>query len=64
MLAHKLPANSDDAERRKTLKTGNWDCAEIVAITEGIEEMEAGRFRSLKEVDAELRAKFKLPESE
>jgi predicted transcriptional regulator len=34
--------------------------ANVAAIQEGIDDMEAGRYRPLEEVDAEIRAKFRF----
>ncbi|MDH3717781.1 MAG: hypothetical protein OES79_06630 [Planctomycetota bacterium] len=34
---------------------------EITAIQEGIDDMEAGRYRSLEEVDAEIRERHDFP---
>ena len=34
---------------------------EIAAIQEGIDDMEAGRYRPLEEVDAEIRKRYNFP---
>jgi putative addiction module CopG family antidote len=43
---------------RDALEALRWRRAEIAAIAEGIADMEAGRYRSLKEIDADLRRKY------
>lgn len=53
---------SEDDVLRDALKALKWRSAETAAIAEGIEDMEAGRYRSLDEVDAELRRKHDFPQ--
>ena len=39
-----------------------WQAQEVLAIQEGLDDMEAGRFRPLEQVDAEIRAKYGFPQ--
>jgi predicted transcriptional regulator len=53
---------SEDDVLRDALTALKWRSAEIAAIAEGIEDMEAGRYRSVDEVDADLRRKHNFPQ--
>ena len=43
---------------REAFQALEWREQEIAAIQEGVEDMEAGRSRSLEEVDADIRRKY------
>lgn len=53
--------NSEDDVLRNALQALKFRSVEVAAIAEGIADMEAGRFRSLDDVDAELSRKLGLP---
>jgi Arc/MetJ-type ribon-helix-helix transcriptional regulator len=50
-------ATEDDVVR-SALAALNRHTAEVRAIQEGLDDMEAGRFRPLEQADAELREKY------
>jgi len=52
---------SEDDVLRDALKALKRRSRETAAIAEGIEDMQAGRFRSLDEVDADLLRKHSFP---
>lgn len=54
-------ASVDDV-LRDALSALEYRREEIAAIREGIEDVEAGRYRPLEEVDAEIRKKHNFPQ--
>lgn len=52
---------SEDDVMREALQALKRQSVEIAAIQEGIDDMEAGRFRPLDEVDREIRTRYGLP---
>ncbi len=53
--------DTEDDVLRDALRALSLRNEEVAAIQECIDDMEACRFRSLEEVDAEIRAKQKFP---
>ena len=53
---------SEDDVLRDALLALKWRRAETAAIAEGIEDMEAGRYRSADEVNADIRRKHNFPQ--
>ena len=53
---------SEDDVLRDALQALKWRSAETAAIAEGVEDMEAGRYRPLDQVDADLRRKHHFPQ--
>lgn len=47
---------------RDALRALEYRREEIAAVQEGIEDMEAGRYRPVEEVDAEIRQKHNFPQ--
>ena len=77
MAAYQLPADLDD-EIKARMKTGRyasedevlrealralkWRDDEAAAIQEGIDDMEAGRLKPLREYDREFRERKNIPQ--
>ena len=53
---------SADDVLRDAVRALKWRRAEIAAIAEGVADMEAGRYQSVDEVDAELRRELDFPQ--
>lgn len=53
---------SEDDVLRQALRALRWQEQETTAIQEGIDDMEAGRVRPLRESDREYRDRHKIPQ--
>jgi putative addiction module CopG family antidote len=53
-------ASADDV-LRQALRALRWHDQEVAAIQEGIDDMEAGRLKPLREFDRELRMRKNMP---
>ena len=54
--------SSQDDVLREALRALRWRDQEVAAIQEGIEDMEAGRVKPLREFDREFRQRNKIPQ--
>lgn len=52
---------SEDEVLRAAMSALEREHDDLAAIQAGIEDMEAGRYRPLDEVDAEIRKKYNIP---
>ena len=57
----KGPYQSEDEVLRAAMTALERERDDLAAIQAGIEDMEAGRYRPLAEVDAEIRKKYNIP---
>jgi putative addiction module CopG family antidote len=53
---------SEDEVLREALRALRWRDQEVAAIQEGIEDMEAGRTKPLREFDREFRKRHNIPQ--
>ena len=58
---HQVYVIVDERTHEQAMQALREQQDDIAAIQAGIEDMEAGRFRPLEEVDAELRKKHNIP---
>jgi Arc/MetJ-type ribon-helix-helix transcriptional regulator len=54
--------SSEDDVLRDAMRALNWHDAEVAAIQQGIDDMEASRMRPLAQFDREFRAKKNIPQ--
>ena len=64
-LTRQLSGSGRDKAPEELLQVWRQEYAEAVHdIREGIQEMEAGKMRPLRDVDAELRKRYNIPRDE